>query len=129
MGSHMRSPRREAVLDGYQIALAIVLFASPWLFAFVRRTVILDAWGSAVLLVFMSCAALSVFREWEEWINLVLGVWISASPWILHIQHTKAVHIMLGVGIGVVYLALLELWLIHYGHSSQDDRPLAGHPN
>ncbi|SRR6266581_2696539 len=23
-------------------------------------------------------------RHWEDWINLVLGVWLFVSPWILH---------------------------------------------
>ena len=62
-----------------------------------------------------SFAALIVFREWEEWINFILGMWISASPWILGFQHAEAMRINLVVGILIAYLALLELWLFRYG--------------
>jgi len=116
----MRILRQESILDAYQLLLAVLLFASPWLFAFAHRSVIADAWISAVPVAVISCAALLIFREWEEWTNLVLGLWISASPWVLHFQHTTAAHIIFGVGILIGYLAILELWLIHYGRSSEN---------
>jgi hypothetical protein len=34
-------------------------------------------------------------------------------------QHTRAMFINLVVGILITYLALLELWLIHYGSASE----------
>lgn len=105
--------RQEAVLDIYQIALAAVLFLSPWLFAFAREKAMADAWVSALLVALVSVAALLVFREWEEWINVALGVWIVASPFILGFAHTTAAHVMIAVGLVIAYLALLELWLAH----------------
>lgn len=115
----MRSMRRDAILEGYQLLLAIFLFVSPWLFAFAHGAPGADAWLSAILVAISSFAALAVFREWEEWINFILGVWISVSPWIFGFQHTPAMRINLAVGILVAYLAILELWLIHYGPSPE----------
>lgn len=120
----MRKSRHGSILDAYQLIIAGVLFASPWLFAFVQPTAITDIRISAVLVAALSVAALFIFREWEAWINAILGVWIAASPWILGFQHTKAAHVMLGVGLLIGYLAILELWLIHYG----DDTAHAGDP-
>jgi len=42
------------------------------------------------------------------------GAWIVASPWLLGFPHTIAMHVFIGIGIVVMYLAALELWLIHY---------------
>ncbi len=106
-------------MDVYQLALAGLLMLSPWLFVFARPAVIADAWISAAVVVVFSGAALLVFREWEEWITLLVSIWIAASPWLLGFQHTQAAHVMLGAGILIGYLAVLELWLIHYGPTAQ----------
>ncbi|HEY6024844.1 MAG TPA: SPW repeat protein [Pseudolabrys sp.] len=116
----MRNLRRDAILEAYQLLLAIFLFVSPWLFAFAHGTVGADAWLSATLVALISLTGLVAFREWEEWTNLVLGLWISVSPWVLGFQHTVAMRINFVVGILIAYLAILDLWLIHYG-------PLRGH--
>lgn len=108
-----RPNRREAVLDVYQFALAAVLFASPWLFAFTLESATTDAMISALLVAAVSAVALVMFRQWEEWINVVLGAWIAASPWILGFSHTQAANVMIGIGILIAYVALIELWLVH----------------
>jgi hypothetical protein len=111
----MRNQRQLAILEIYQLALAVFLFVSPWLFAFAHGTLRIDTWICAGIVVALSAATLIAFREWEEWIACVLGFWIAASPWVLGFQHTGAMFINLFVGILIAYLALLELWLIHYG--------------
>ena len=115
----MRRFRSEAILDAYQLALSGLLLVSPWLFVFARPAAIADAWISAAVVAVLSGAALLVFREWEEWITLIVSIWISASPWLLGFQHTRAAHVMLAAGIVIGYLAILELWLIHYGPTPQ----------
>ena len=82
-------------------------------------TLRIDTWVSAGVVVAISAVALIVFREWEEWIACVLGLWIAISPWVFGFQHTRAMFINLAVGILITYLALLELWLIHYRSSSE----------
>ena len=73
--------------------------------------------SGAILSVF-SIATLFAFAEWEEWINLLIGCWISISPWILGFQHTTAMHVSVGVGAVVVYLSTFELWHIHFSFDS-----------
>ncbi len=111
----MRNIRRDAILEVYQLLLAVFLFVSPWLFAFAYRPLRADDWLSAALVAAISCSALVAFREWQLWINLILGVWISGSPWVLGFQHAVAMHANLVVGLLISYLAILDLWLIHYG--------------
>jgi len=110
----MRKWRNEQILDVYNVILGAILILSPWLFAFEREPARLDAWMTGIAVMVVSIAALWVFSEWEEWTRLLLGLWMIVSPWLLGFAHTAAMHIAIGVGLMVVYLAILELWLIHY---------------
>src|SRR5262249_7672398 len=116
----MPKRRRETILDVYTLLLAAFLFVSPWLFAYARDFVRMGAWITGGLLIAVSLAAILIFAEWEEWVILAGGLWLLASPWILGFTHTTAMHISIGVGCVVTFLAALELWLIHY------DRPQTG---
>jgi len=111
--------RRESIIDVYQIALGLFLFTSPWLFAYARNVSRIDAWSVSLAIIAISVAALIAFSDWEEWINLLLGLWLIVAPWLLGFAHTTAMHVSIGVGLVVAYLALLDLWLIHY----EPDRP------
>lgn len=65
------------------LVLGAWLFISPWVVAApAAGAVAWNAWIVGVLLVIVSVAALAQLAEWEEWINLVLGGWVFASPWI-----------------------------------------------
>jgi hypothetical protein len=112
--------RKEAILDVYNLALGIFLIASPWLFGFVRRAADADAWLSGLVIVLCSVLALVAFRDWDEWINLLIGIWLVVSPWLLGFAHTRAMHVSIGVGLVVIYFSGLELWLVHY---EPPDRP------
>ena len=124
----MRNSRQHAALEIYQLVLAVFLFISPWMFAYAHGTLRVDTWVSAGVVVAISAVALLAFREWEEWIACVLGLWIAISPWVFGFQHTRAMFINLVVGILITYLALLELWLIHYGSASLESDRLAKSP-
>ena len=74
----------------------------------------IDIWTSSALIVALSIAAIVAFSNWEEWLNLLLGFWLMASPWALGFMHTPAMHISLGLGAMVAFMAALELWLVNY---------------
>jgi hypothetical protein len=123
--------RRESILDVYNFVLALVLFVTPWFL--VRATVATEfnLWASAAAIGAISLTALLAFAWWEEWINVALGLWLIASPWLLGFAHTSAMHFSIGIGVVVVFLSLLEIWLVydkedearHHAHAEQD-RPL-----
>jgi SPW repeat len=105
---------RVSVLDVYNLVLAVFLFVSPWLFAYANSAARLDLWASSALIAIVSAAAIAAYAEWEEWLNLALGVWLISAPWILGYAHTRAMHVSIGAGAIVAYLAALRLWLAHY---------------
>ncbi|MGH6682279.1 MAG: SPW repeat protein [Bradyrhizobium sp.] len=119
--------RRESVLDLYNLLLAAVLFASPWLFRLTNGAGKVDLSATGAVIALVSLAAIAAYANWEEWINLLLGCWLIASPGLLGFAHTRAMHVSIGLGVVVVFLAALELWLqydaIHFGGSPGDQLP------
>jgi hypothetical protein len=105
--------RSEAALDLYNVALAIALVASPWLFSLTNGTARIDFWISGAAIVAVSLAAIIAFANWEEWANLLFGLWLIASPWILGFSGARAMHFSVAIGALVSFLALLELWLLY----------------
>ena len=108
---------REFVLDLYNLFLATVLFSSPWLFKLTNGQGKIDLWVTSAAIGVISFAAIIAYRDWEEWLNVLLGLWLIASPWLLGFPHTRAMHFSIGIGVVVAFLALLDLFL-HYekGH-------------
>lgn len=104
------------VQDVLNLIAAVLLFISPWALRYsgdvmAART----AWISAIVIGVFSIAALSQFAEWEEWVTLVLGVWLIVAPWILGfaaISHAVAAFVILGVIVAV--LSASELWMVHH---------------
>jgi hypothetical protein len=109
----MRKWRRESVLDVYNLALAMLLFVSPWLFAGSKGLPAIDVWASSAAIAAISLAAIFAFANWEEWANLALGIWLVVSPWVLGFTHTSAMHFSVGVGAAVAFMATLEIWLLY----------------
>ena len=114
-GQHSRKPQRNAILDLYTLLLAVFSFVSPWLFAYAGRIARIDLWTSSALIAAAALAAIVAFSEWEEWLNLLLGLWLVLAPWVLGFAHSRAMHMCVGAGGVVAYLAALQLWLAHYG--------------
>ena len=104
----MKHWRRESALDLYNLLLAAVLLAAPWLFTLTNSVGKLDLWASGAAIAAISLAALVAFASWEEWANLLLGLWLIASPWLLGFTHTRAMHFSIGIGCVVAFLACLS---------------------
>lgn len=109
----MRRWQRESVLDLYNLLLAALLFIAPWLFRLTNGPGRLDLWATGAVIALISLAAMIAYKDWEEWVNVVLGLWLIASPWMLGFAHTRAMHFSIGVGVVITFLAVLDLWL-HY---------------
>jgi len=107
----------ERFLDWGNLVLAACLFIAPWVLNFVDQTTAAwSAWIAAVVIGGMAVLALIWFAEWEEWINVVLGVWVAIAPWVLGFYAVTAAtwsHVILGVLIAA--LAAWRGWTAHYG--------------
>jgi len=66
-----------------------------------------------IFIAVLSVAALAAFAIWEEWLNLVVGLWLIASPWLLGFQDSNAMAVDVSIGAVVAILAALEVWLTH----------------
>ena len=76
----MKHWRRESTLDLYNLLFAVVLLAAPWLFTLTNNAGKLDLWASGAAIAAISLAALFAFARWEEWVNLLLALWLIVSP-------------------------------------------------
>ena len=94
--------------DWLTLLVGIWLFISPWIFGF-RHT-------SFVWNPFIMGALVFLFSIWEivngkivaETINLIIGIWIFISPWVLGFSHSpNAAWIMFVFG---AILILADVW-------------------
>src|SRR5438046_1432717 len=81
------------------------LFLSPLIFTYPMGVQFWNAVVPAVIIAALSILALLAFTVWEEWINLVVGVWLIVSPWVLEFRETTAMQVSITVGIIVAALA------------------------
>jgi hypothetical protein len=77
--------------DPVSVLVGIWLIASPWTLGLQGP---LQAVGDFVVigavLLALALGALFVPEAWEEWSELVLGLWLIASPWILEFTEVQA---------------------------------------
>jgi hypothetical protein len=105
--------------DVANLILGAILFASPWMFAFAAGAESQNAYASGIVIVVLSIAALAAFAVWEEWLNLIVGLWVMVSPWVLGFQGSQAMTVNVVIGILVAALAAIELWIMHQGPSQR----------
>ena len=84
----------------------------PAVLTFAAGTQSQNAMGSGIVIVVLSVAALFAFAVWEEWLNLIVGLWTLASPWILGFQGTTAMTVHVLIGAAVAVLAAIEIWMM-----------------
>jgi len=96
--------------DVGNLILGVILFFSPWLFRLPAGAESQNALICGIIIVVLSIAALAAFAVWEEWLNLIVGLWLIVSPWVLKFQGTSGMRIDVVIGIIVAVLAAIELW-------------------
>ncbi|HEX5328361.1 MAG TPA: SPW repeat protein [Acetobacteraceae bacterium] len=99
---YRRAPLGNRRQDWINLILGIWLFISPWVLQFGSGVAVSqpvagapggpihavhhaawNAWVLGVIVGLVALSALSRVELWEEWLNLLLGAWIFASPWAL----------------------------------------------
>ena len=69
--------------DVANLILGAFLFFSPWIFHFDAGKMTQNATIAGIVIAVLAIAALAAFAVWEEWLNLIVGVWVLVSPWVL----------------------------------------------
>src|SRR5262245_18819571 len=98
--------------DVANLVLGAVLFFSPWIFGFGPGRAAQNANIAGIVIVALAIAALAAFAVWEEWVNLIVGLWTLVSPWVLGFQGTTAMTVHVIIGAAVAILAAIELWMM-----------------
>jgi len=107
--------RNEKACDVLNLVLGGFLFFSPWIFGFASGVQSQNAMISGIVIAVLSIAALAAFAQWEEWLNLVVGLWVMVSPWVLGFAGSAATQVCFVVGIIVAIVAAVELWMTNHG--------------
>lgn len=87
------------------------LVLSPWAIGFAdHRVATVNFVAVGVLLIAAAVGAIVVPKAWEEWVEVALGVWLLASPWLLgYAGVMMAMQDALFCGLLV---AVLSLWVL-----------------
>ena len=97
--------------DIANLILGAFLFFSPWIFGFAGGHLTQNAVIAGIVIAVLAIAALAAFAVWEEWLNLIVGLWVLISPWVLGFQGNRTamtVHVIVGVLVAI--LAAVEIW-------------------
>lgn len=65
---------------------------------------------TGIVLIGTEMLTISPFRLWEEWVNVCVGGWLIAAPWLLHMQNSSARINFVVVGALVAVFASYKLW-------------------
>jgi hypothetical protein len=91
-------------------ALGIWLLLSPWALMYWPQSLAREnALVTGALLLLAEVVTLTAFRLWEEGANVVLGLWLLVSPFVLPVSGTAATTNFMVVGALVLILALAEI--------------------
>lgn len=69
--------------DCLNLILGLWVIASPWVLGFTDvQYAPANAVVIGIVIAVMAVWALVSFHEWEEWVNVFLGLWLVATPWL-----------------------------------------------
>jgi hypothetical protein len=112
MMKYRNTDRSQQALDAVNIFAGVALALSPWLLGYVAEsTAMWSAWVAGAIMTLIAAGALFAFRQYEEWANLVVGLWTVAAPWVLGFAGIAAAmwsHVLAGVVVAA--LAAVGLW-------------------
>jgi hypothetical protein len=93
--------------DWLNLLIGIWLFISPWVvgFAGTETAASWNAWILGAGIVVFSAIAVSMPQAWEEVINVLLGIWMVISSWVLGVANRPAETNAVIVGLLVILFA------------------------
>jgi hypothetical protein len=102
---------RAKLCDVVNFSLGTILFFSPWLFSLPAGAPRQTASVIGLLIAVLSIAALAAYAVWEEWFNLVVGLWLIATPWLFSFEDSNAMTVDVLIGTAVTTLAAFDVLL------------------
>jgi hypothetical protein len=83
---------------------------SPWIIPYVLGSSVTGAaaWShyiTGLMIAATGIVAFGAYQIWEEWVNILLGLWLVISPWVLNFTHVT-VFTWNAVAAGAIVLTL-----------------------
>ena len=69
--------------DWITLIIGIWLILSPWILRYHHLDYAWNSYISGALVAVLSIFALKKRNEWIEWVNMIIGLWLFFSPWLL----------------------------------------------
>jgi hypothetical protein len=108
--SKLVSPLPEHWEDWCDWLLGIWLILSPWILRFESDSAATVATVLAGFFVIRTeLVTLTIFRLWEEWVNLAMGGFVALAPWLLELESPRATGNLAIVGVLIAMLAVYEI--------------------
>ncbi len=101
-------------IDASNLILGVLLICLPWIAGPINQAIEWNAWIVGGLVVFNAGCALAGFAAWEEWTNVLLGLWAVICPWVFGFEANVAATLTyVALGSAVAVLAAIQLWLVN----------------
>jgi hypothetical protein len=97
------------ICDAGNLLLGVILISSPWVFEFDTGVQSQNQFATGIVVTSLSIASFVGFAVWEEWGNLMAGLWLVVSPWILNFNGSTKWY-QVAIGIVIAAFAKNELW-------------------
>jgi len=103
--------KNKRLQDWLLVALAVVLFASPWVIGFASAPADWCAWLSGVLIAYVAFASLAEVQQWEEWVTAGFGIWLLLAPKLLGFMAiSAATHCFWIIGALTILVSMWAEW-------------------
>jgi hypothetical protein len=112
------------ICDGANLILGVMLISSPWVYEFDTSVHSQNALATGVVVASLSIASFVGFAAWEEWGNMMAGLWLVVSPWILNFNGSTKWY-QVAVGVAIAALAKNELWFRSAAKGNSDEKSVA----
>ncbi|MBP1179911.1 SPW repeat protein [Methylobacterium sp. PvR107] len=102
----------DMVPNALNILFGVALVLAPWYLGLGYETAAArNAFISGGAITVIAVVALGKTYDWEEYLNLALGLWVSIAPWVLGFAEAGPpmwVHVVFGLAVAA--FAAFELW-------------------
>ena len=98
--------------DWVMLVLGVWLFLTPFILGYsdFGSTASVNSFVFGIIVAALALAALGRPQMWEEWVNLVLGLWLIVAPFALGFRNETAAstnHIVVGLLIAIDAVSVL----------------------
>jgi len=111
--------------NAVNLLLSVWLFVSPWSMHYTHQSAAWNAWIFGCVTSVLALSSVILPRVWESVLNMLLGLWLVVSPYLLHFASENAIAVNTVV-VGALLVAF-AYWAFYKDEESTIKR-LSGQP-